>query len=202
MNCSADSAESQPPVARMGKPGSARAMAEIALSAMGRVALPDMPPYVVRFSLPTAGHALLSPCTPISVDTVLMAVTPDAPPSCAARAMTVMSVTLGVSLAKNGMVHTSFSQRQISSTSSGSCPHARPMPRSPMPWGQLRLSSSASAPLACAILASSCQSSLLKPHMMLAITTCCGKSVFSSVTALHQYAALFSLMSSMFRKDV
>jgi hypothetical protein len=30
------------------------------------------------------------------------------------------------------------------------------------------------------------QSSLLNPHMMLAMTTCFGKSAFNSVTALHQ----------------
>lgn len=39
-NCSAVSAESMPPVARIGKPGIARAMADTALRAMGLMALP------------------------------------------------------------------------------------------------------------------------------------------------------------------
>lgn len=40
-NCRPDSAESMPPVAKMGKPGSALAMADTARSAMGRMALPE-----------------------------------------------------------------------------------------------------------------------------------------------------------------
>lgn len=40
-NCRPDSAESMPPVAKMGKPGSARAMAETARRAMGRMAFPE-----------------------------------------------------------------------------------------------------------------------------------------------------------------
>lgn len=39
-NCSPVSAESMPPVARIGKPGIARAMADTALRAMGLMALP------------------------------------------------------------------------------------------------------------------------------------------------------------------
>eukprot|EP01137_Pigoraptor_chileana_P009089 Opistho-2@56828 len=200
-NCSADSAESMPPVARMGKPGSFRAMFDTALRAIGRMALPETPPYVVFFSAPTAGHADALDLTPISPDTVLVAVAPDAPPSCAAIAISTMSVTFGVSLAKKGILIAARTHRQILRTSSGSCPHARPMPRSPMPCGHERLSSSASAPEASAILASSCQSSRTYPHMMLAMTTRSGKSRFSSVTDLHQYAADFSEMSSMLRKD-
>ena len=33
------------------------AIAETALRAIGRTAFPEIPPYVVRFSVPTAGHA-------------------------------------------------------------------------------------------------------------------------------------------------
>lgn len=40
----------------MGKPGIALATAETAFNAIGLMALPDIPPYVVRFSWPTAGH--------------------------------------------------------------------------------------------------------------------------------------------------
>lgn len=40
-NCRPDSAESMPPVAKMGKPGSALAMTDTARRAMGRIALPE-----------------------------------------------------------------------------------------------------------------------------------------------------------------
>lgn len=43
-NCMATSAESTPPVARIGKPGRALAIAETALSAMGLMTLPERPP--------------------------------------------------------------------------------------------------------------------------------------------------------------
>lgn len=42
--------------------------------------LPDMPPYVVLSPRPTAGQGVLSAFSPISPDTVLVAVTPSAPP--------------------------------------------------------------------------------------------------------------------------
>ena len=60
-----------------------------------------------------------------------------------------MSVTLGVSLAKKGMSTTALTHRQMFRTSSGSCPQASPIPLSPIPWGQDRLSSRASAPALC-----------------------------------------------------
>ena len=55
-------------------------IAETALKAIGRTALPLTPPYVVRFSFPTAGHAWPFEFRPIKPDTVLIAVTPSAPP--------------------------------------------------------------------------------------------------------------------------
>lgn len=42
--------------------------------------LPDTPPYVVLSPAPTAGQGVLSAFSPISPDTVLVAVTPSAPP--------------------------------------------------------------------------------------------------------------------------
>lgn len=42
--------------------------------------LPDTPPYVVLSPRPTAGQGVLSALSPISPDTVLVAVTPSAPP--------------------------------------------------------------------------------------------------------------------------
>ena len=86
--------------------------------------------------------------------------------------MDTMSVMLGVSFTKKGRRTAARTHREMSRTSSASWPHARPMPRSPIPCGHERFSSSASAPDASASRASCSQSSLLKPHIMLAITTC------------------------------
>ena len=56
-------------------------IAETALKAIGRTALPLTPPYVVFFCIPTAGQAWPFEFRPIKPDTVLIAVTPSAPPS-------------------------------------------------------------------------------------------------------------------------
>merc|ERR1719468_629246 len=105
----------------------------MALRAMDFTALPLTPPYVVFFSLPMLGQALPLALSPMRPDTVLMAVTPSAPPSLAALAISTMLVTLGVSLANTGMVETSLTQPQMSRTMWGFWPHARPIPLSPMP---------------------------------------------------------------------
>lgn len=55
-------------------------MEETALRAIGRMAFPDMPPYVVRPSSPTDGQAVPFERKFISVDTVFVAVTPSALP--------------------------------------------------------------------------------------------------------------------------
>lgn len=47
---------------------------------MCTVYLPDTPPYVVRFPAPTPGHGVPSAFSPIKPETVLVAVTPSAPP--------------------------------------------------------------------------------------------------------------------------
>ena len=81
-NWSPASAESMPPLARTGNPGSALPIADTSRRATGRIALPDTPPYVVRRSTPTFGHATASvDRIPIRPDTVLVAVTPSAPPA-------------------------------------------------------------------------------------------------------------------------
>merc|ERR1719384_47086 len=85
----------------------------MALRAMGFTALPLTPPYVVFFSLPMLGQALPLALSPMRPDTVLMAVTPSAPPSWAARAIWTMLVTFGVSLANTGILLTSFTHLQI-----------------------------------------------------------------------------------------
>ena len=93
-------------------------------------------------------------------DTVLVAVTPSAPPRLAASAMRTISVTLGVSLANTGMPSAAcFVHRQISSTRSGFCPQAKPIPFSPIPCGQERFNSTASAPASFAFRTSCFQSS-------------------------------------------
>merc|ERR1719480_766779 len=84
-------------------------------------------------ALPLLGQAFPLALRPMRPDTVLMAVTPSAPPSLAALAIWTMLVTLGVSLANTGMLETSLTQEQMSRTMSGFWPHARPMPLSPMP---------------------------------------------------------------------
>mmetsp|Transcript_28543 Transcript_28543/g.67489 ORF Transcript_28543/g.67489 Transcript_28543/m.67489 type:complete len:311 (+) Transcript_28543:187-1119(+) len=174
---------------------------------MGRTALPLTPPYVVYLGpvgAPTPGQGDALELSPMRPDTVLMAVTPEAPPSQAACAISRTSVMLGVILAKKGMSGPAASRThwQICVTTSGTCPHARPMPRSPMPWGQLRLSSRASGFAGRVSLTSSCQSSLLDTAMMEATTTRSGKSRLSSRTVSTQYCAVFSEMSSMFRNEL
>lgn len=77
---SATSAESTPPIPRIGKSGSSFLIAVIALRAMGLVAFPETPPYVVRFSAPTAGHGSPFAFSDIKPETVLIAETPSALP--------------------------------------------------------------------------------------------------------------------------
>ena len=69
-----------PPVANIGNPGNAFAIADTARKAMGRMAFPDTPPYVVRLACPTPGHGVAPPFRCISPETVFVAVTPSAPP--------------------------------------------------------------------------------------------------------------------------
>lgn len=62
------------------KPGNWFAIEVMAFNACGRVAFPDTPPYVVRFSTPTAGHGTPFAFNDIKPLTVLMAETPSAFP--------------------------------------------------------------------------------------------------------------------------
>lgn len=80
MNCKATSAASIPPAAISEKPGRALPIADTARNAIGRMALPETPPYVVLCSLPMFGQATPLVFTPIRPETVLVAVTPVAPP--------------------------------------------------------------------------------------------------------------------------
>jgi hypothetical protein len=78
---------------------------------------------------------------------VLMSDTPCAPPRLAASPCGTMSDTLGVSFTSTGMLEYSTAQEVISWLTLGSCPTAEPMPRSHIPWGHPKLSSSPSAPV-------------------------------------------------------
>lgn len=73
---------------------------------------------MVFFAVPTWGHATPLALTPISPETVLIAVTPEAPPSSAALAMVTISVMFGVSFTKNGILMLSLTHPQIPLTSS------------------------------------------------------------------------------------
>lgn len=57
------------------------------------VYLPDIPPYVVRLSAPTFGQGVPSAFSPIRPETVLVAVTPSAPPKRDTHYHTYMSAT-------------------------------------------------------------------------------------------------------------
>ncbi len=78
---------------------------------------------------------------------VLMSETPSAPPSIAALAGGRILVTLGVSFTMTGMRATFLHHSVAIWMYSGTWPTAAPMPRSDMPCGQPKLSSSASAPV-------------------------------------------------------
>jgi hypothetical protein len=76
---------------------------------------------------------------------VLIRLTASAPPRFAAMAGGRIEVTLGVSFTMQGMREYCFTQRVTISIYSGTCPTAEPMPRSAMPCGQPKLSSTPSA---------------------------------------------------------
>ena len=78
---------------------------------------------------------------------VLISDTASAPPANAAAAGFLMSVMLGVSFTMQGIRVFCFTQRVTISMYSGTCPTADPMPRSDMPCGQPKLSSTPSAPV-------------------------------------------------------
>ena len=78
---------------------------------------------------------------------VLISDTASAPPRIAASAGLRMSLMLGVSLTMTGIRVWILHQRVTISIYSGTCPTAAPMPRSDMPCGQPKFSSTPSAPV-------------------------------------------------------
>ena len=84
-----------------------------------------------------------------------------------------MSEMLGVSFTITGVRAFSLTQPVICSQYSGTCPTADPMPRSLMPCGHPKFSSSPSAPASSARCTISCQVSRLLSTISEAITTWC-----------------------------
>ena len=80
----------------------------------------------------------------------------------------------GVSLTSTGVRATSFTHSVIISAYSGTWPTAEPMPRSLMPCGQPKFSSSPSAPASSARLTMSCQASRFDSTISEAMTACFG----------------------------
>ena len=83
----------------------------INLKAIGLTALPEYPPIEALY-IPSVG----SISTSIKLLIVLIAATPSAPPLIAAKALSLISVTFGVSLAINGKSVFSFTILQYFST--------------------------------------------------------------------------------------
>jgi hypothetical protein len=70
---------------------------------------------------------------------------------------------------------------------------------SPIPWGQDKFNSTASAPAALALRTNSFQSSSLNAAMTLAIKICSGWSRLISLIDCNQYSWVFSEINSMFK---
>ena len=134
-----------PPIAEIGSPRVSwpLAISETIDSAIGLTAGPHMPPCVPLPSTASA-IAIASRSMPMIELIVLISETASAPPSLAAFAGRRMSVMLGVSLTMTGMRVCALHQRVTISIYSGTWPTAEPMPRSDIPCGQPKLSSTPS----------------------------------------------------------
>src|SRR5579859_5691309 len=86
-----------------------------------------------------------------------------------------MSVTLGVSFTITGVRATSFTHWVIMVAYSGTWPTAAPMPRSDMPCGHPKFSSSRSAPESSVRRTISCQDACFDSTISEATTVCLGK---------------------------
>ncbi len=142
-------------------------------SAIGFTAGPQYPPCELLPSTIGRGSKV-SRFMPVIELIVLIALSPSAPARLAARATTRMSVMFGVSFTSTGVRAASFTHSVIICAYSGTCPTALPMPRSLMPCGQPKFSSSPSAPAPSARFTISCQVSRFDSTIKLAITACFG----------------------------
>ena len=127
---------------------------------------------------------------------VLIAAMPSAPPRIAAAAAGPIRSTFGVSFAITGIPHPRFAAAVYFSTSSGICPMSLPSPSSIM-FGQLKFSSTASAPFASHSRASSLHSASSFPIIEARITFL-GYFSFSRRKISMFSATLWSLSCSMF----
>ena len=148
MNSAASRHVPMPPIAEIGLPimSGWRAISDTMLSAMGLTAGPQYPPCVPLPSTVGIG-AMLSRSMAVIELIVLISDTASAPPRNAASAGLRMSVMLGVSFTMHGMRVCFFTHDATISMYSGTWPTAEPMPRSDMPCGQPKFSSTASAPV-------------------------------------------------------
>ncbi len=200
MNSAASRHVETPPIPDMGSPGTSRAMAATIWSAMGFTAGPQYPPFVD--ASPTRGKGTIrSRSTPMRLLIVLMSETPSAPPSRAARAASTMSPVFGVNLTRTGVRATSLTQRVISVMSFGSWPIVEPMPRSHIPCGQPKLSSSPSQPEPSTLRTSVCQSRRVSAMSETTIT-CFGKRCLTSRISRRFTSSGLSVMSSMLLKPI
>ena len=124
-----------PPTAMIGTL-TLRATCQTILSTMGLIAGPERPPT----TFPRIGlRRFQSMAIP---ENVFTSVTASAPASAAACAIAVMSVTLGVNLARIGSPKTSRTPRTTEAVIAGSIPKSTP----PLTLGQEMLSSSPASP--------------------------------------------------------
>ena len=128
--------------------------------------------------------------------TVLMSEIACAPERTTASPGSVMSPMLGVSLMMTGVLAVSTAQRAISSRTLGSLPTAEPIPRSHMPCGQPKLSSSPSAPASSARRMISRHSSRVST-ISEAMTACLGYRRLTSRISRKFTSKGRSVMSSM-----
>ncbi len=131
---------------------------------------------------------------------VLISETESAPPARAARAVATMLVMLGVSLTITGIAVCALAQRVTISMYSGTWPTAAPMPRSDMPCGQPKLSSTPSAPVASTRFRIASQSGSVHGTISETTTARSGHSRLISAISRRLTSTGRSLMSSMLVK--
>ena len=108
-----------------------------------------------------------------------------------------MSLMFGVSFTRHGSFVPSFTQRVTISTYSGTCPTAAPIPRSLIPCGQPKFSSTASAPVSSTSGRIHFQSRSLHGTISDTISARSGQSRFTCAISLRFTSSGRSVISSM-----
>src|SRR3989344_1319311 len=140
--------------------------------------------------------------TPMTELMVLMSETASAPPRLAACACCLTSVMLGVSLTITGRRVCALAQAVTISMYSGTWPTAEPMPRSLMPCGQPKFSSTPSAPVSSTCLRMVRHDSSLQGTMMETTSARSGQSRLTWRISARFTASCRSVMSSMLLKPM